>query len=139
MVEVQWANELHDVVIWKLGDTWTWEEFLVAHKKVDALIDSVPGVSVYGVFLFSRNQTIPSNPLGNLRKVLNQAHPRYAKSIIVGANAYTMMMLNTLFKIIGYQGIYFVPTIADAYSYIETLREHSTQHIEVQHKQSGMS
>ena len=123
MIDFQWASELQDAIVIKLDAMWTWDQYFAMQKEVSAMIESVADKQVDCIFLLPKNQILPSNPLGNLRKVVNQTHPRYGMSIIVGANAFTVLMLNTLFKVIGYQKIHFVATLVDAHTYIETLRQ----------------
>lgn len=125
MIDVQWANELHDTIVIKLDDGWTWEQYFVAQDEVSAMIESVPDIVVHCLILFPKNQALPPNALGNLRKIVKRTHERFGIAILVGVNPYTALMVNTLFKVIGYQGVYFVPTVADAYAHIETFRAKS--------------
>lgn len=125
MINVEWANEMRDTIVLKLSSGWTWEQYFVAQDEVSTMIESIPDIVVHCILLFPKNQPLPPNALGNLRKIVKRTHERFGIAVLVGVSPYTALMVNTLFKVIGYKAIHFVTTVAEAHIYLETLRQKS--------------
>ena len=127
MIEVEWADDTQKIVILRFRDKWTWQQFFDAQKKTHALVDTVPDKVIYGIILPSKQQLLPPNPLSHFRKGLVNIHPRYKGSVMVGANAFSRLMLTTVLKVMGNDDLSFANSVAEAYAFIATQREKHPQ------------
>lgn len=131
MIHVEWANDSKTAINWHLKNGWTWADFYIAQKQVDAMIDTVPGI-VDGIFLPQNPRHLPPNAPINLRNITLQRHPRYGYSFVVGVNTYIMALLNTLARILPNDNIIrFVATEEEAHALVEEIQRQRAPQLQV--------
>lgn len=124
MVEVQWADEEKDIVLWKFPSRWTWHDFYEAKQEVDAMIDSVEGI-VDSIFLTSGAQRMPSGALQNLKRIITERHQRHDLIVVVNTRMFLHALVTTVFKFVpsAKRQFHFVNSEEEAYAIIRAAQQ----------------
>jgi hypothetical protein len=90
-----WDNEEQTIFRYILDPGWTWDEFFVAKKDANVVMDSVP--HKFGVILhLPTDNAIPRDVLANARKGLLGKHPSAIVIVVVSERAFVRTMIETL-------------------------------------------
>lgn len=123
MINVNWDNHDHNILVWKFITPWTFEEFFAAQKQANVMVDSVEG-HVDSIFLTTTEQKLPVYGLSQVRKIITQQHPRHRYIVVVGANAFLAALLKVLTELVPNlrTNLYYVRSQDEAYTVIDKKR-----------------
>lgn len=126
MIEIEWGNAEHNVIVWTFHAPWTFEELHAAKQKVDVLIDAVEG-DVDGIFVTTHAQSIPPTAINNLLKIGSARHPRYRYTVMVRARSFLTVLLDVAGQLVPHfkTHLYHTKTLPEAYALLEKLRSES--------------
>jgi hypothetical protein len=80
-ITVQWANAERTVVLYRVFEQWTWDEFHAANRLSNDLFGSVDH-PVDLICDFSESQSIPPRVLSNIGRALRQKRPSNLRQIV---------------------------------------------------------
>jgi hypothetical protein len=78
---VEWANPERTVLLYRVVQQWTWDDFHAANQQSHDLLVSVEH-PVDLICDFSTSQTIPPRVLSNIGRALRQKHPTNVRQIV---------------------------------------------------------
>jgi hypothetical protein len=103
-ITTAWEDDTKRVMRYSLDEHWSWEEFFVAKKQANEMMDAVS--HKFGVMVdVSGNATFRSNILPNLRKALTSTHPNAFCVVIVAPRPYTYTMLRQSFSSLRFSAV----------------------------------
>ncbi len=123
MIQVEWAANHENIVIWTFTAPWTFDEFHQAKNQVDTMINTVEGF-VDSIFIPSKGQPIPYRSLSQLRNLIINRHERHRYIVIVGPRVFLVALLNVLTELIMGLDLHLrtAKTESQAHQIIEQLR-----------------
>jgi hypothetical protein len=80
-IVVEWANPEHTVLLYRVMEQWTWDDFHDANQLSQEMLTSVDH-PVDMICDFSTSQTIPPRVLSNIGRALRQKRPAHARQIV---------------------------------------------------------
>jgi hypothetical protein len=96
-ITIAWEDNTQQVMRYSLDEHWTWEEFFIAKKQANEMMDAVS--HKFGVIVdVSPKATFRPDILPNLRKALSSAHPNTLFVVLVTPHPYTYTMLRQAFS-----------------------------------------
>jgi hypothetical protein len=91
-ITTAWEDGTQQVMRYSLDEHWTWEEFFVAKKQANEMMDTVS--HKFGVMVdVSPKAAFRPDILSNLRKALTSAHPNTLVVVLVTPRPYTYTLL----------------------------------------------
>lgn len=126
MIDLNWGDTQHNILIWTFSSPWSFEEFYGAKREAEVMIDSVEGW-VDSIMFVAGGLTFPPAALWHLRKIVAHKHPRHRYVVLIGAKTLVPAILNVLAESIpGFGAQYhFATTQHEAIKLINTLRMRS--------------
>lgn len=124
-ITIDWEDDSKRIFCYQLDEHWTWDEFFVAKKQADAIMDSVSHKISVIVNIASRTALRP-NLLSTLRKALDDKHPNIFVIVLVISDSFTRTTISQLYDIIRFSSIRveIVSSLDEAHAIIDTrLRE----------------
>ncbi len=99
-ITLTWYDEQKHIILWAYQGRWTADEFDRATEEASQLIDTVD-YPVGVIVDFSHSTLMPPNIMMRFRQSAQQAigHPNNTVRVIVGADYYLKIFLNTLFTL----------------------------------------
>ncbi|MEO8607692.1 MAG: hypothetical protein ABI690_07430 [Chloroflexota bacterium] len=81
-ITVEWANAERTVLLYRVTEHWTWDDFHSANQTTHDLLVSIDH-PVDLICDFSTSQTIPPRVLSNIGRALRQKRPGNVRQIVV--------------------------------------------------------
>ncbi len=115
-ITINWGNDEHTLIYIAFDPQWTWREFEALDDQTTATLDSVDHKVNFIVDASNGNRLPRGLPTAQIKQVIKLEHPNSNRMVLVGANTYVRVMLDTALKIISEAGgkIIFAHTIEEA-------------------------
>lgn len=73
-IEVQWFNQNNEIILWKVGRSWTIEDFYAAHTQTEAMIKALDYPVSAIVDASDVEKRPPDNLLPHFKAILSETH-----------------------------------------------------------------
>ncbi len=123
-IEVNWAAQMPDVILYQFGTQWRWDEFLDAKDHAETMIDAVQRPA-YVIFHAPDLINLPPDFHRMIKNVLSALHPNTQGLILVSETPFIkgfFDILNRKRQIDSPHYIHIVDELEDAYQLIALKR-----------------
>lgn len=133
---VNWYNEEHTVICYRVSDTWDWSELHRLLDDIFAMLDTVDHVThLIGVVDdFDELKTLSTNATEEGRRLLVRQHPRAGVTVVVTRNALFHMLYKLIRFVFAHDPLYttfrFATSMEAARSLLATIQAEPQTHCE---------